>query len=303
MSVLGYGSYIFHEDNVFLRIYRFFAYHLPIKNDLENVMAAKIISLANHKGGVCKTTLSVNLSDALAREGLDVLLVDLDPQSNATRLVYDFEETPAVTIEKVLDSRESIATAIVENTHIDGVHLIGSTLKLAVLERQLQQTPFSSTSLLKQKLAALSEAYDVIVLDTPPALSFLTANALAASDVVMVPIESGSKLSLLGTDDMLEFIKQARSANPQLKFGGAILTKHDARKKMCKITAGAVRDYYEHVLEASLPSTTDIHKSQAGGQTILQYDRDHNASREIVAIAREIMKIAGLSSKQEMKRG
>ena len=70
-----------------------------------------------------------------------MLLVDLDPQANATRLVYDFEESPAVTIEKVLDGRESIAAAIVENTHIDGVHLIGSTLKLAVLERQLQHIP------------------------------------------------------------------------------------------------------------------------------------------------------------------
>jgi chromosome partitioning protein len=266
---------------------------------VEKDVPAKIICLANHKGGVCKTTLSVCLADAFAREGLDVLLVDLDPQANATRLVYDFEESPAVTIEKVLDGRESIAAAIVENTHIDGVHLIGSTLKLAVLERQLQQTPFSSTSIVRQKLALVVDEYDVIILDTPPALNFLTANALAASDIVMVPIESGSKLSLLGTDDMLEFIKQGRMANPQLRFGGAILTKHDARKKMCKITAGAVRDYYDHVLTASLPTTTDIHKSQAGGQTILQYDRDHNASREIVAIAREIAAIAELPLKEK----
>lgn len=259
---------------------------------------AQIISLANHKGGVCKTTLSVSLSDAFARDGLDVLLVDLDPQSNATRLAYSFDETPSVTIERVLDGTASVAEAIVEKTNIEGVHMIGSTLKLAVLERQLQQTPFSSTTLLRSKLAALQDVYDVIVLDTPPALNFLTANALAASNSVLVPIESGSKLSLLGTDDMLEFIKQARNANPTLRFGGAILTKHDERKKMCKITSAAVRDYYAEVLSASLPQTTDIHKAQAAGQTILQYDREHTASRQIINMSREIMQGLGLASKK-----
>lgn len=256
---------------------------------------AKIISFANHKGGVAKTTLSVSIADAFARDGYDVLLVDLDPQSNATRLVYSFDETPSVAIEKVMDGSASVAESIVEKTNIEGVHLIGSTLKLSSLERQLQQTPFSSTSLLTSKLAAVIDAYDVIVIDTPPSLGFLTANALAASDAVMVPIESGSKLSLLGTDDMLEFIRQARGANPRLKFGGAILTRHDARKKMCKITAGAVRDYYESVLSATLPTTTDIQKAQALGQTLLQYDREHNAVRELMEMAREISLIVGLT--------
>ena len=261
----------------------------------------KIISFANHKGGVAKTTLSVSIADALAREGYDVLLIDLDPQSNATRLIYSFDETPSVTIEKVMDGSASVAEGIVENTRIDGVHLIGSTLKLSSLERQLQQTPFSSTSILINKLAAVATAYDAIIIDTPPSLGFLTANALAASDAVMVPIESGSKLSLLGTDDMIEFIRQARTANPKLKFGGAVLTRHDARKKMCKITAGAVKDYYASVLTATLPTTTDIQKAQALGQTILQYDREHNASREIVNMAREIIEIVGI--KKETQEG
>ena len=259
---------------------------------------AKIMAFANHKGGVCKTTIATNIADALAREGLDVLLCDLDPQANATRLVYSFDEAPAVTMERVLDGSASIAESIVDNSRIDNVHLIGATLKLAGLERQLQHTPFSSTSLLANKLDALSDAYDVIILDTPPSLGFLSANALAASDLVFVPIESGSKLSLLGTDDMLEFVTAARSANPKLKFGGAILTKHDARKKMCKITAKAVRGYYEEVLETTMPPAEDLRKAQAAGQTMLQYNRDHTASRELVSMAREIMTVAGLERKE-----
>lgn len=261
---------------------------------------AKIIAFANHKGGVAKTTIAVSIADALARDGFDVLLVDLDPQSNATRLIYSFDETPSVTIEKVLDGSSPIAQAIVQETRIDGVHLIGSTLRLSNMQRVMQSQPFNSTALLKTKLQPVLDVYDVIILDTPPSLEFLTANALHASDVVMVPIESGSKLSLLGTDDMLAFIAQARVANPSLRFGGAILTKHDARKKMCKITAGAVRDYYESVLSSSLPSTTDIHKAQALGQTILQYDRDLNVSREVINMAREIIKIADLKKQAEV---
>ena len=255
---------------------------------------SKIISFANHKGGVGKTTLAVSISDALSREGLDVLLVDLDPQGNATRLIYSFDDTPSVTIEKVLDGSHPIASAIVDKTRLGNVHLIGSTLKLSTLERHLQLNAFSSTSFVKDKLKLLVSAYDVIVIDTQPSLSFLTANAMAASDFVFIPVESGSKLSLIGTEDMLDFIRSANSVNPNLKFGSAILTRHDARKKMCKITSQAILDFYERVLQHSLPTSTDIQKAQAEGKTILQFDRDHTASKEIVGMAREIMKIAGL---------
>lgn len=258
---------------------------------------AKTICVANHKGGVCKSSLATSWADAFARDGHEVLLVDLDPQANATALAYSWEETPAVPLERVLDGSASVAEAIIENCRIEGVHLIGSSLKLEKLERQLQQTPFSSTGLLQSKLAPIADAYDIIILDCPPALNFLTANALAASDAVFVPIESGSKLSLVGTDDMLSFISQARAVNPRLKFGGAILTKHDARKKICKIMAGAVQSYYENVLESYLPPTTDFHKAQANGLTILQLDRDHTASKNLVAMAREIAGIIGLPKK------
>lgn len=257
-------------------------------------MTAKILVFANHKGGVAKTTLSVNVADALAREGFSVLFVDLDPQGNATQLIYGFDDTPAVTVEKLLSGKESIAAAIVENTRIPGVSLIGATLKLARLERDLQTTPFSSTSLLLQKLHGVRDVFDVIILDTPPALSFLTANALAAADAVFVPVESGSKLALVGTDDMLEFVSQAKTVNTKLVLGGAILTKHDGRKKLCKITQAVIGDYFDTVLTNVLPSSADIGKSQAAGQTVLQYDRECNCARELVEIARQIAGIAGL---------
>lgn len=261
-------------------------------------MSAKTLVFANHKGGVAKTTLSVNVADALAREGFSVLFVDLDPQGNATQLIYGFDDTPAVTVEKLLAGKESIAAAIVEETCIPGVSLIGSTLKLARLERDLQTTPFSSTSLLLQKLSSVRDIFDVIILDTPPALSFLTANALAAADMVFVPVESGSKLALVGTDDMIEFVNQAKSVNTRLKLGGAILTKHDGRKKLCKITRAVIGEYFDVVFEHVLPQSVDVSKSQAAGQTVLQFDRESNCARELVEIARQIIAMADLQKSE-----
>jgi chromosome partitioning protein len=257
-----------------------------------------IISFANHKGGVAKTTLTLNIADALAREGLDVLVIDLDPQANVTSLLYSAEETPGVPIEMVLSGNASIAQAVIEKTNIESVHLIGATLKLANLERQLQSTPFASTSLLSQKLIHVVPIYDVIILDTPPALSFLTANALAAADFVFTPLASGSKLSLVGADDLVAFINQARTANPRLTFGGAILTKHDARKKVCRLVQGATKEYYEHVLMATMPAATDVDKGQIVNRTVLQLERDSNVSRAVVEIAREIIGIIGLKTKK-----
>ena len=134
-------------------------------------MTAKTLVFANHKGGVAKTTLSVNVADALAREGFSILFIDLDPQGNATQLIYGYDETPSITVEQMLSGKESIASAIVEKTTIPGVSLIGSTLKLAKLERELQSTPFSSTSFLLQKLQNVKDVFDVIIVDTPPVLS------------------------------------------------------------------------------------------------------------------------------------
>lgn len=261
-------------------------------------MTKVIICYSNHKGGVAKSTLTLNTADAFAREGLDVLVVDLDPQANVTSLLYSAEESPGVPIEQVLAGTASIAQAVIQHTNIEGVHLIGASLKLANLERQLQSTPFASTSLLAQKLIPVTSVYDVIILDTPPALSFLTANALAAADYVFAPLASGSKLSLVGADDLVAFIQLAKSANPKLHFGGAILTKHDARKKVCKLVQGAASEYYDRVLKSTMPATTDVDKGQIVNRTVLQLERDSNVSRAIVEITREIMGIVGLKSKK-----
>jgi chromosome partitioning protein len=259
---------------------------------------AKIIAVVTHKGGVGKTFTSVNLSDALAREGQNVLLCDLDPQANATKLVYSFEQSPPAPIERVLSSEATIAEGIITSTNVRGVHLLGSTIKLANLERTIQNNPFTSTRLLSQKLKSVEDVYDIIILDCPPSLGGLTANALAAADMAIVPVESGSKLSLTGSDDTLAFISEARNINPRLTLGGALLTMHDGRKTVCRIIANGVRASYDEVFETTIPASTDVQKGQILNKTILQFDKDHTVTRAVVDLAREVMAKIGVQAKE-----
>jgi chromosome partitioning protein len=258
---------------------------------------AKILAVVNHKGGVCKTFCCVNMADAMSREGQSVLLVDLDPQANATKLAYSFEAAPPAPIEKLLAGDVTMAEAIITETRIPGVHVLGSTIKLANLERSLQNNPFTSTRLVAEKLRSVAEVYDIIILDCPPSLGSLTANALAAADMVIVPVESGSKLSLTGSDDTLNFINEARIVNPRLQLGGAVLTRHDGRKTVCRIIANSVREYYD-VFAATIPASTDVQKGQILGQTILQFDKDHTVTRAVFDLSREVMAKLGLQAKE-----
>jgi len=262
----------------------------------------KVMTLANHKGGVRKTTLAVTTADAFARDGYRVLLVDLDPQAHATVLAYSLDEAPATPIEKVMSGEKTLGEAIIQHSAIDGVHVLGSTLRLGNLERELMQKPFSSITLVRDMLKLVSSIYDIVIIDTAPSLSFLTANALAASDFVFVPIESGSKLSVIGTEDMRDFIRQAQRVNPGLKFGGAILTMHDARKTLCQITATSVNQIYETVLKETLPPAEAMRQAQSIGKTILQFKREDAASRKMVALAREMADIIGLSSSPKVAK-
>lgn len=260
---------------------------------------AKVIAFANHKGGVRKTTTAVCTADALSRDGYKVLLVDMDPQGHATALAYSMHSAPSSAVEQVLDGSITVAAAIIESPTVPGVHLIGATLNLINLENQLRQTPFSSTLLVRDMLERVSSMYDVIILDTGPALNFLTANALAAADAVFVPIESGSSLSMIGMKDLLRFIKDAQRVNPNLAFGGAILTMHDARKTLCQLTAASINETFGKVLSASLPVSEAMRQAQAIGKTILATDRESTAARKVVEIAREIATIVGLKPAKE----
>jgi len=254
----------------------------------------KIIAFANHKAHCGKTTISIIVADALARAGYKILLVDLDPQANTTRLVHSHEVGPATTIHELLEGKVAMAEAVAQDTRVDGVDLIASTLNLSRLCR-VQHSQFCSSALLKSKLNPALGIYDVVIVDTPPALDFLMANALHAADFVFVPISGDSHLSLEGAKEMLTFIAEARVANQALTFGGAILNQHSAHKRMCKLIAGAAHDYYGTVLKSTLTRAVDIQKAQAHRQTVIQYDCDVEAARQAIEMSREIAVISTLT--------
>lgn len=261
-------------------------------------MAAKIFALANHKGGVCKTTISVTLADAFQREGLDVLVVDLDPQANATKHLFGYDAEPSVTIADLFRGKGTLAQAIIQETRVKSVHLIGAHLDLSAIEWDLLRDPYTSATILRDVLAPVMEFYDVIILDTPPSLGFYMTTALVAADAVFVPVESGSKFALTGTDDVRNSIAKAKRANPNLKTVAAILTKHDARKKVCKLTANELPSRFPHVLSSYWPDTTNVEQALVMGQTILQFKNDDIASKQARLMAREIMGLTGLEAKE-----
>jgi chromosome partitioning protein len=256
----------------------------------------KTIAVATHKGGVGKTTTSLNLSDALARAGLSVLLVDLDPQFNATRIAYSYERPASVPVERVLAGEATMAEAIITECRIDGVHMLGSTLKLSNLERTLQLNPFTSTRLLSDKLKHVAGTYDVVVIDCPPSLGSLTANALASADLVIVPIDAGSKLSLTGSDDMIDFIEQAKNVNPRPLQYAALLNMYDGRTTVCRLIAGSAHQYFKDIFSIHIPDSTAVQQAETVGKTILKFNVQHQVSRAMVELAREVMDKLGIDA-------
>lgn len=261
-------------------------------------MTAKVMAIATHKGGVGKTTCVTSLADAFARDKLNVLIVDLDPQRNATKLVYSFDELPSVSIVEVLKGTATLAEAIIQKTRINNVHLIGAHLELSTLELELMADPYKSIAMLRERLEPAMDVYDVIIIDTPPSLGFLTGNAIAAADALFVPIESGSRLSMEGTEDINRTIKKVLPMNPRLKIVGAILTKHDMRKTVCKLTMKSLPQRFSLILDNYFPDATAIEKAQMIGKTILEIDTDHVASKEIRAMAKQIARLVGIAAQE-----
>lgn len=266
-------------------------------------MSATVIAVANHKGGVAKTTCVINLADVFSRAGLRVLVIDVDPQSNATQaLLSDTHGQVAdPSVRELLISNDlSMALRVVrEDTTIDGVHLIPANVKLVGIEESLRNN-FTPASVLRDRIRCLVEKtdiYDIVLIDTPPALSLMTANALTAAHHVLIPIESGNRFALYGLDDLDSYIARIRPINPGLNVLGAVLTKHDGRRTVCQVTEQASREAY-FVFDSTISNATAVQKSQVYGKSALQFDRRAPVSREFVKLGSQILERIGISVKK-----
>ncbi len=249
------------------------------------------ISIANQKGGCGKTSTAINLADALRRMNYKVLFLDCDAQANATKLLQmQPEANPGVT-ELILNPDIKLDDCLTA-TKLPNVSLIRGNIRLASVENRLREPSLYPIPIgvLKGKVRKETD-FDIVLFDTPPSLSLITMNALAASDFVIVPMESGSGFSFDGLDDLLNIIATVRnSVQPDLAILGVLLTKHDSRRNVCQAVFQMVQDRFKgDCLSTTISMSTAAQKAELQRDTVLQYDRKCSASRDYIALANEVV--------------
>jgi chromosome partitioning protein len=249
---------------------------------------ARIIAIANQKGGVGKSTTAVSLGAALAELGYQVLVMDLDPQGNASTGMGIRHETRDVTVYDVLASEAGIEQAIVK-TQVENLHAIPSTIDLAGAEIELV-SQFSRELRLRRALDPIREgSYDFILIDCPPSLGLLTVNALAAAEELIVPIQC-EYYALEGLGQLLRNVKLVQqNVNPGLRLTGIVLTMFDPRTKLAEQVVEEVRRYFgDRVYDSVIPRTVRLSEAPGFGQPITVYDPRSRGAERYRGLAREV---------------
>lgn len=251
-----------------------------------------IISLTNQKGGVGKTTTTLNLGVYLAEHKKKVLLVDLDPQSNLTSglgLKYNSLEENRKSIYQVLLNQSSINEVFL-STNIDNLFLVPSDLSLAGVEIELVNQ-ISREMRLKHALDQVKDQYDYILIDCPPSLSILTINALAASDEVYIPVQC-EYYALEGIGQLMETIKLIKNGiNTDLKISGIILTMFDTRTRLSSSVVDEVKKFFPNeIFDTIIPRNVKLSEAPSHGIPINLYDSKSSGAKAYNSLAKEVIK-------------
>ena len=247
----------------------------------------KVISLINQKGGVGKTTSSVNLASALALRNYKTLVIDMDPQANASQALGSNPDYPGIF--HVLSGKEDIQKSIQPST-LDTLFLISSNEDLSGLGSVLNQEENWET-FLKLEVQKIKDQFDFIFIDCPPSLGPLTINVLTASDRFIVPLQC-EYYALEGLGGLLETVKRVKDRlNPSLKFQGILLTMFDSRNKLSKQVEAEIREHFENkVFQTIVPRNVRLSEAPSFGQSIFQYDPKSQGARSYYNLSAEFEK-------------
>ena len=252
-------------------------------------MKRTVFSIVNQKGGVGKTTTAVNLATALSISGKSCLVVDLDPQGNAsTGFSINSNRRKPGTYE-VLTQRVGMIDAI-KPTEVNGLGIVPSRVDLANAETEIPSTVEEKEYILKNAIEKLPQQYSAIIVDCPPGTGFLTINALAASDKVLIPLQC-EFYALEGLSQILRVIKQVNSElNADLDLDGILLTMHDSRNKLSIQVEEDVREVMgKAVYKTIIPRNIKISESPSHGKPVLLYDHACIGSEAYVSLAAEVL--------------
>jgi chromosome partitioning protein len=246
----------------------------------------RVVAVANQKGGVGKTTTAVNLAASLVVAEQRVLLIDMDPQGNATTGVGVAPGTVGSSAYEVLIGEASIAGVRVA-TEMPNLSLVPASQDLVAVERELAEFEDSPVRL-RDAIAAVIEDYDFVVVDCPPSLGTLTINALTAADLVIVPMQC-EYYALEGLSQLVGTIERVRaSLNPSLTIHGVLLTMYDARSNLSTEVAAEVRRHF-HVYETIIPRNIRLAEAPSHGKPVILYDSSSRGSYGYLNLARELL--------------
>ena len=262
---------------------------------------AKIISLINQKGGVGKTTTAVNLATYLADEGKAVLLVDLDPQGNASSGSGVDIRNLDKSLYKAMINRNNPRSVISKSR--SGYDIISSSPELAgagVEMIHLDNREFRLYDVLRQ----IRSDYDYIIIDSPPSLGLLTINGLVASDEVLIPVQT-EYYALEGLSQLLETIELVReNLQPQLKIMGAVLTMYDRRNRLSRQVVTEVKNHFPgHVFESVIPRSVRLAEAPSFGKSILSFDSFSKGARAYKSLAKEVIQRTKNEEKKSVQGG
>jgi chromosome partitioning protein len=272
-------------------------YYVHFRREEDSTMA-KIISIINQKGGVGKTTTAVNLSALMADMGQEVLLVDLDPQGNATSGIGMAVEDKSMY--EVLLGRVQMKE-LVEKTDFKNLSVAGSDIRLADAELQLVNVDKRETRL-KTALGAVAKDFDFIIIDCPPSLSLLTVNALTASDSVIIPIQC-EYYALEGVASLVQTIQRVKKTfNPRLDIEGVLLTMLDGRTNLGLQVVDEVKKHFKkQVYGTVIPRTVRLGEAPSHGEPIHIYDKRSTGTTAYVELAKEVLKRNGVKVDKDWK--